>query len=143
MDAEGSAGEMTVGQLGHRPGLHVSVNLVGKTIGGVLQESEAWLPGVVLGSGGDGTFVTVKLDSPIGGSDRTGFLHRGGRGQDTVQIDDPKRIRHESLAEAVPSGVPDEIVELAHAGKTLEAIRRYRALNGATLDEARAAIAKL
>lgn len=33
--------------------------------------------------------------------------------------------------------------EDCHAGKTLEAIKRYRALNGATLDEARAVIARL
>ncbi len=42
-----------------------------------------------------------------------------------------------------PAGVPDEIIDLAHAGKTLEAIKRYRTLTGATLHEARAFVAKL
>jgi ribosomal protein L7/L12 len=39
--------------------------------------------------------------------------------------------------------VPDEIAELVRVGKKKEAIKRYRALNGATLDEALAYIAKL
>jgi ribosomal protein L7/L12 len=47
------------------------------------------------------------------------------------------------LADVQPGGVPDEILELVRAGKQLEAIKRYRALNGATLDEARAFIATL
>jgi hypothetical protein len=134
---------MSIGQLGHRPGLHVSVNLQGKKIGGEPFEAEHWVPAVVVGSGGDGTFVTIKLDTPLGGGERHGLMRRESRGEDLVSIDDPARIRVAELAEAHPDGVPEEIVELARAGKTLEAIKQYRALNGATLDEARAFIAKL
>jgi hypothetical protein len=60
-----------------------------------------------------------------------------------VSIDDPDRIRPKDLSDVHPDGVPQEIVELVQAGKTNKAILRYRELNGATLDEARAAIAKL
>jgi hypothetical protein len=31
---------------------------------GVFFEAEQWAPGVVVGSGGDGTLVTIKLDTP-------------------------------------------------------------------------------
>ncbi len=134
---------MSIGRLGHRPGLHVSVNLQGKKIGGEVFEAEHWVPAVVVGSGGDGTFVTIKLDTPLGGGERHGLMRRESRGEDLVSIDDPARIRLAELAEAHPDRVPEEIVELARAGKTLQAIKQYRALNGATLDEARAFIAKL
>jgi ribosomal protein L7/L12 len=40
------------------------------------------------------------------------------------------------------SGLPPEVVELARAGKTLEAVKRYRALTGASLDQAKNAVAK-
>jgi ribosomal protein L7/L12 len=40
------------------------------------------------------------------------------------------------------SGLPAEVVELARAGKTLEAVKRYRAVTGASLDQARDAVAK-
>ncbi len=134
---------MSIGQLGHHPGLHVTVNLEGKTVGGVLSENELWVSGVVVGSGGDGNYATIKLDTPIGGGERGGLFRRESRGQDLVQIDDPRRVRAVELADVHPEGVPPEILELVRAGKKLEAIKRYRALNGATLDEARAAIAKL
>jgi ribosomal protein L7/L12 len=39
--------------------------------------------------------------------------------------------------------VPPEVVELARAGDTLEAIKQYRALTGADLDEARDVVAAL
>jgi ribosomal protein L7/L12 len=90
-----------------------------------------------------GDSVTIKLDTPIGGGERHGLLKRGSRGQEMVSVDDPARVRPAELADVHPSGVPDEIVELARAGKTTEAIKRYRALNGATLDEARAFVASL
>jgi len=134
--------EMSIGQFGHHVGLHVSVNLEGKTIGGVLLEDETWVPGVVVGLSALGDFVTIKLDERYGGSEGHGFLRRGSRGQE-VPIDDPARLRPMTLEEAHPDGVPAEIVELHRAGKTVEAIRRYRALNGATLDEARAALARI
>jgi hypothetical protein len=143
MDEQQPSGGMSIGQLGHRPGLHVSVNLQGKTIGGQLYDAEQWVPGVVVGLGGDGTFVTIKLDTPLGGGEPHGLLRRESHGEDLLSFDDPARVRHLDLADAQADGVPDEIVELAHAGKTLQAIKQYRALNGATLDEARAAIAKL
>jgi hypothetical protein len=143
METQPPSQPMTVGQLGHHPGLHVSVNLGGKTIDGTLLQGEQWFPGVVVGSGGDGTYVTIELDTPIGGGERGGLLRRESRGQSLFQIDDPARVRPQELADVAPGGVPDEIRELVQAGKTLEAIKRYRALNGATLDEARAFIATL
>ena len=39
--------------------------------------------------------------------------------------------------------VPPEIVELARAGKTLEAIKQYRALTGAGLEDARSVVLSL
>ena len=40
------------------------------------------------------------------------------------------------------SGLPPEVVELARAGKTLDAVKRYRALTGASLEQAKDAVAK-
>ena len=134
---------MSIGQLGHRPGLHVNVNLEGKTVGGTFIAQEQWVPGTVVGLGGAGTFLTIQLDAPIGGGERRGLLGRGSRGQDMVSIDDPARVRVMELTEVHPGGVPDEILDLVRRGKTVEAVKRYRALNGATLDEARAFIATL
>jgi hypothetical protein len=61
----------------------------------------------------------------------------GAQGQfavapDRVEPGEPPR------SGAVP--VPEDVVALARAGKTLEAVTRYRAATGATLDEARAVI---
>jgi len=134
---------MSIGQLGHHVGLHVSVNLEGKTVGGVLFGAEQWVPGVVVGLSALGDYVTIELDGPVGGAEGQGLFHHKSHGQDMVSIDDPTRVRPTTLAEAQPGGVPEEIVGLVRAGKTMEAIKRYRALNGATLDEARAAIDQL
>jgi hypothetical protein len=41
------------------------------------------------------------------------------------------------------SGVPDDVLELARAGNTLDAIKRYRELTGVDFDHARKAIADL
>ena len=125
-------GGMTIGQLGHRPGLHVEVNVEGSAFGGMFVASEQWVPGVVVGLGGDGTYVTIAFDTPVGGGKQT-----------LIQVDDPARVRPLELAEVNPGGVPDSIIQLVRAGKQLEAIKQYRALNGATLDEARAVIAQL
>ncbi|HEX3898038.1 MAG TPA: hypothetical protein VHW74_02615 [Mycobacteriales bacterium] len=135
--------QMTIGQLGHHPGLHVSVNLEGKTIDGDLIEGEQWVPGVVIGSSAMGDYVTIELDEPVGGGETGGLFHRKSRGMGLISIDDPARVKPVSLPETQPSGVPVEIVELVHAGKMLQAIKAYRALNGATLDEAKAALAHL
>ena len=81
MGAEQSSGGMSIGQLGHRPGLHVNVNLEGMTVGGLLFGTEEWVPGVVIGSGGDGTFATIEFDTPIGGGARRGLFRRGSGGQ--------------------------------------------------------------
>ncbi len=85
--------------------------------------------------------MTIKLDTPIGGGDPSGPFHRSSKGEDMISVDDPARVRPLDLAEAQPGGVPPEILELVRRGKTKEAILRYRALNGATLDEAQAFIA--
>jgi hypothetical protein len=143
MDAQEPSEGLSIAQLGHHVGLHVSVNLAGKTIGGVLFEAEQWEPGVVVGLSALGGAVTIKLDAPVGGGEVHGLLHHKSHGEDMISIDDPAHVRPMTLADAQPGGVPAEIVELVRAGKTMEAIKRYRALNGATLDEARAAIARL
>jgi hypothetical protein len=143
MDWQQPSDGMSIGQLGHHVGLHVSVNLQGKTVGGVLFQEAEWVPGVVVGSGALGNSVTIKLDTPVGGEAGGGLFHRKSDGQDMVSIDDPARVKPMSLPDAQPGGVPEEIVELVRAGKTRDAIKRYRALNGATLDEAQAAIAGL
>jgi hypothetical protein len=132
---------MTIGQLGHHIGLHVSVDLQGKTIGGVLFESEHWVSGVVVGLSALGDFVTIQLDESVSEGEHHGLFHR--KASPTVSIDDPQRVRAVTLAEVQPGGVPPEIAELVRAGKMVQAIRQYRALNGATLDEARAALAKV
>lgn len=143
MEAQEHSVGMSLGQLGHHPGLHVTVNLEGKTVGGVFCEAEQWVPGVIVGVGAAGNSLTIKLDTPIGAGERRGLLHRGPHGQDMVSIDDTARVKPRELADVHPAGVPDDIIQLVRAGKTKEAIKRYRALNGATLDEARAFIAKL
>jgi ribosomal protein L7/L12 len=40
----------------------------------------------------------------------------------------------------MPAGIPPEVVQLAREGNKLEAIRRYRALTGASLDQARGVV---
>ena len=40
-------------------------------------------------------------------------------------------------------GVPDEVVELARAGKQLDAMKLYRELTGANMDQARDVVAGL
>jgi hypothetical protein len=122
-------GNSTIGQLGHQVGLHVTVNLEGKTVGGVLCDAEQWFPGVIVGTSALGNALTIKLDSPIGASSGHGLLGHKSRGQDVVSVDDPARVRPQELADVQPAGVPDDIVELARGGNTGEAIKRYRALN--------------
>ena len=143
MSEQQPSGGMTIGQLGHHVGLHVQVNLARMTVGGVSFQAEHWVPGVVIGMGGDGTFVTIKFDTPIGGGEGHGLFRRESSGQKWVQIDDPARVRPQELDEVHPGGVPSEIIELVRAGKTVQAVKRYRELNGATLDEARAFITSL
>ena len=75
------------------------------------------MPGVIIGQGALGNSLTIKLDMPIGGGQRGGFLHRQSRGEDLIAIDDAARVRPRTLANVQPSGVPNEIVELARAGK--------------------------
>jgi hypothetical protein len=124
------------------PGLHVMANLDGKTVGGVFCEPGSAVPGVVVGHSESGITVTVKLDSPIGAGEPHGLLKRPSRGQDLVSLE-LDRVQPVDDAVAIPGGVPAEIVELWHAGKELQAIKKYRALNGATMDEARAALRNL
>jgi hypothetical protein len=124
--------------LGHRIGLHVDVDLQGKTVGGVGFDEQQWVSGVIIGLSETGTYLTVQLDEPIGGGESHGLLGRPSKGQDRVSIDDPAHIRAKQLSEVMPAGVPPQIVELARNGKTLKAIKEYRALTGATLDEAKA-----
>ena len=41
------------------------------------------------------------------------------------------------------SGVPPEVKELVRSGKTLEALRRYREVTGASLEQAKAVVLSL
>jgi ribosomal protein L7/L12 len=45
--------------------------------------------------------------------------------------------------EPMSTGVPVDVISLANEGKTLEAIKLYRELTGASLDEARGIVAGL
>ena len=45
--------------------------------------------------------------------------------------------------DAPADGVPEDVVELARAGKQLEAVTRYRELTGADIEEARDVVGKL
>lgn len=47
-------------------------------MGGVLVEAERWVSGVVLGAGGDGTFVIVRLDTPLGGGEERAYRALNG-----------------------------------------------------------------
>ena len=143
MTSQDPSGEMTLAQLGHHIGLHITVNLQGKTVGGVFFEAEQWVPGVVVGLGALGDSLTIKLDAPIGGGERAGLLRRESRGQDMVAVDDAGRVRAMGTTGDGSAAAADEIRALVHAGKTKDAIKRYREINGATLDEARAYIATL
>ena len=127
--------------LRNHPGMHVEVNLEGKTVGGV-ECGAGWVPGVIVATSALGTFLTVELDTPIGAGQPHGVLHRETKAQKLVSVElDNARPREPN--EVMPDGVPDEIVQLVRAGKTVLAVKRYRQLNGATLDEARAAIRRL
>lgn len=144
MEPQDPSQPMTIDQLGHHPGLHVSVNLEGKTIGGQFFALDQWVPGVVVGTSARGGYVTIKLDEPVGGdAEAHGLFHRKAKGEDLVSFDDASRVRPTALADVAPGGIPQEIVDLVHAGKKLEALKAYRALNGASLDEAKAAIDRL
>jgi hypothetical protein len=127
--------------LRHHPGMHVEVNLEGMTVGGI-ECGAGWMPGVVVGMSAIGTYLTVELDTAIGGGERHGLFHRSSKPQKMVGVELDK-ARPRDPAEVMPAGIPDEIAELVRAGKTTQALRRYRELNGATLDEARAAIRRL
>jgi hypothetical protein len=87
MGTQQPADGMSIGQFGHHPGLHVSVNLEGKTVGGASFEAAHWVPGVVVGSNDDGTYVTITLDTPIGGGAPRGLLRRESPGQDRTGQD--------------------------------------------------------
>src|SRR5579884_262945 len=121
MDAQQEPG-MSIGQLGHHIGLHVTVNLEGKMVGGTLCDGEQWVPGVIVGLGALGDSVTIKLDTAIGGGERHGLFRRESHGADMVSIDDPSRVRPQELTDIDSAGVPEEILELVRAGKTKQAI---------------------
>lgn len=133
------AEDMSIGQLGHHVGLHVQVNVEGQKLDGTLVAEERWLTGVVVGMGGEGTYVTIQLDAQPGVPERRGLF--GSAKRTLIQIDNPAFVRPQQVDAS--SEAQDEIVALVRAGKTVKAIKRYREINGATLDEARAAIAKL
>jgi len=56
---------------------------------------------------------------------------------DGLTSDDPGQIGSVRAAPGVASGVPAEVIELAQAGQTTQAISRLRHLTGATLIEAK------
>jgi hypothetical protein len=114
------------------------VDLEGKTVGGVVCPA-GWVPGVIVGM--NVPFLSVQLDTPIGGGE-PGLLGRTSKGEDMVSLD-PALVEPRDPAEFGGGGVPDEVIALARAGKTLKAIKAYRAVNGASLDEAREVIRNL
>jgi hypothetical protein len=126
----------------HHIGLHVDVNLKGKVVGGVPFESDNWVTGVIVGMGAVGHSLTVELDEEVGGGKPHGVLRRPASGQRLISVQ-PEQLRAKELSEVAPGGIPDDIVQLARAGKTVQAIKKYRALNGATFEEAQIAISKL
>jgi hypothetical protein len=134
---------MTIGQLGHHRGLRVTVDLRGMTIGGVFTGESRWVSGTIAGPGSDGSWLRIQLDVPIGGGERRGVFGRQQRAQDAVVIDDPARVRPLELPEDRRSGTEQDVAALVRAGKTLEAVKKYRAATGATMEEARAFIARL
>jgi hypothetical protein len=133
---------MSIAQLGHHIGLHVSVNLVGKKVGGRLFASDHWVTAIVIAMSGEADYITVKLDEPISDGEAHGLLRRS-KGEDRVIFDDPAKVQAMNMDAGAESAALAEIAELVHRGKTVQAIRRYREMNGATLDEARAAIANM
>jgi hypothetical protein len=108
------------------PGMHVEVDLEGKTVGGQLCGPGPWLPGVVVGTDGLGITLTVQLDAPIGG-------------HDLVSVE-PACARPRDPAAFGADAIPQDVIALARAGKTAKAIKAYRKVNGATLQEAEAVI---
>lgn len=124
------------------PGKHVDVNLEGKTVGGVFVESETWVTGVVIGTDALGITLTVELDEPFGGGQPHGLLGRPAEGQRRVSVE-LDRARENAAAASEAEVIPESIIALAREGKDLKFIKAYRALNGASLDEARAALHKL
>jgi hypothetical protein len=108
------------------PGMHVEVDLDGQTVGGVPCGPGPWLPGVIVGTGALGITLTVQLDTPI-----------GGHGLVSVE---PARARPRDPAAFGASAIPENVIALARAGKTAKAIKAYRQVNGATLQEAETVI---
>ena len=135
--------EMSIGELGHRPRLPVEVNLSGMTVGGLRIDGDRWVRGAVVAASEHGTYVTVKLDTPIGAdAERHGLFHRSSS-QEIVSIDNPAKVRADRPTNSETSHVSAEVAALAKAGKKLQAIKSYRAATGATLAEASAVIDKL
>jgi len=60
-------------------------------------------------------------------------------GQDSIMVE-RDRVEPRDPADVGAVAVPEDVVALARAGKTLEAVKRYRMVSGATLDEAQAVI---
>ncbi|HUN33267.1 MAG TPA: hypothetical protein VMU95_14745 [Trebonia sp.] len=138
MSMEPPSHGMSIGQFRNRPGLRVTVNLEGREVGGVSFPEETWVPGVVIQAGTSETYVTIKLETAIGGGERKGLFGRESHGKDKVLVDDPARLRVSEVTDLVP----EDIAELVRRGKKLEAIKLYRAKTGATLDEARGYVAR-
>jgi len=129
---------MSIGQFRNRPGLRVTVNLEGMAVGGVSFPEETWVPGAVIAAGASETYVTIMLETAIGGGERKGLFGREARGKDKILIDDPARLRVSEVTDLDP----EEIADLVRAGKKLQAIKLYRAKTGATLAEAQGYIAR-
>jgi hypothetical protein len=134
--------EMTLAQLGHHTGLRLEINLAGRTVGDVFFDGDHWVTGKIVGVGALGSSLTIELDAPIGGGSR-GFLGRRSKGEDMISVDDPALLRQVPADGAAVEQTDEEVRRLVAEGKTKDAIARYRADTGATLEEARAFIARL
>jgi hypothetical protein len=84
-----------------------------------------------------GEYTTATLTAHFEAMNRRlDYVERG--------LQDIARAAHSSYATwAESQSVPDEVVELARAGKKLEAIQRLRQLTGANVEQARTIVAGL
>src|SRR5580692_901806 len=136
----------SIQEIGHHSGLPIEVNIAGMSVGGVDFFDETWVPAKVLGCVDargqkgrtmDGTWLNILLDEPIGDQTKHGLFGRSAA-EDHVWVDSPKRVRRRPGDDGLGPAVPAELLALAASGKEdLQALKGYRALTGATLDEAR------
>ncbi len=84
------------------------------------------------------------MSSGLQWSDIQPVISQIGKRLDAIEQQIDVLSRHVGVPYARPlEEIPQEIVELARAGKTLEAIREYRALTNADLETAKSVVMSL